>query len=137
MSTQRALLQAVIDDPEDDAPRLVFADWLEDNGQPDRSAFIRAGVELARTDEDDPRRPDLVRREQSLLARNPAWRQEVAKALRPRAEFRRGFIAEVDWTARAFLKGAGGLWKRSPVDTVRVGAVEAHWSALLASPHLA
>src|SRR5437588_12956847 len=31
---------------------------------------------------DLPRRPDLVRREQGLLARHPAWREEVAKAVR-------------------------------------------------------
>jgi uncharacterized protein (TIGR02996 family) len=34
-------LQAIIDAPEDDAPRLVYADWLEDNGQPERAEFIR------------------------------------------------------------------------------------------------
>ena len=32
--------------PEEDAVRLVFADWLEENGEPDRAEFIRVQVEL-------------------------------------------------------------------------------------------
>lgn len=33
--------------PEDDAPRLVLADWLEDHGDADRAAFIRIQCRLA------------------------------------------------------------------------------------------
>ena len=39
--TERALLDAVLATPEDDLPRLVYADWLEENGNPERAAFIR------------------------------------------------------------------------------------------------
>jgi uncharacterized protein (TIGR02996 family) len=42
-----ALLQAILDTPDDDFPRLVMADWLEENDQPERSEFIRVQVELA------------------------------------------------------------------------------------------
>ena len=45
-------LQAIDEAPEDDAPRLVYADWLEDNGDPDRAEFIRCQVRLARLPED-------------------------------------------------------------------------------------
>ena len=34
--------------PEDDLPRLVYADWLEERGQGPRSEFIRLQIELAR-----------------------------------------------------------------------------------------
>lgn len=34
MSEQQALLQAIIDNPEDDAVRLVYADWLEERDDP-------------------------------------------------------------------------------------------------------
>lgn len=40
------LLRHVLEAPGDDVPRLVYADWLEDNGQPERSEFIRVQVEL-------------------------------------------------------------------------------------------
>ena len=32
--------------PEDDAPRLIFADWLEDHGQPERAELIRLQCRL-------------------------------------------------------------------------------------------
>lgn len=34
--------------PDDDLPRLVFADWLDENGDPDRAEFIRFQVESAK-----------------------------------------------------------------------------------------
>lgn len=36
-----ALLQAVLHNPADDLPRLVMADWLEENGETERANFIR------------------------------------------------------------------------------------------------
>ncbi len=39
--------QAILEAPEDDAPRLVSAGWLDDNGQPKRAEFIRVQVALA------------------------------------------------------------------------------------------
>ena len=45
---QVAFLNAIHDNPDDDTPRLVYADWLEEHGEPDRAEFIRVGVELAR-----------------------------------------------------------------------------------------
>jgi uncharacterized protein (TIGR02996 family) len=43
-----AFLQAILDAPADDTPRLVYADWLEEHGQPDRGEFIRVQCALAR-----------------------------------------------------------------------------------------
>jgi len=45
---QRALLNAIIAKPDDDAPRLIYADWLDENGQAERATIIRAQVKLAR-----------------------------------------------------------------------------------------
>jgi uncharacterized protein (TIGR02996 family) len=36
-----ALYQAIADKPDDDGPRLVYADWLEEHGASDRAEFIR------------------------------------------------------------------------------------------------
>lgn len=41
-------MRAVVADPADDTTRLVYADWLDENGHPDRAALIRVQVELAR-----------------------------------------------------------------------------------------
>ncbi|HVK16992.1 MAG TPA: TIGR02996 domain-containing protein [Fimbriiglobus sp.] len=44
---ERALIQAIIAAPDDDLPRLVYADWLEEHGRPERAEFIRVQCELA------------------------------------------------------------------------------------------
>jgi uncharacterized protein (TIGR02996 family) len=46
-----ALLAAVIADPDEDTPRLMMADWFDENDQPERAEFVRVQVELARTPE--------------------------------------------------------------------------------------
>jgi uncharacterized protein (TIGR02996 family) len=42
MSDGEALLRAVLADPRDDAPRLVYADWLDEHGQAAAADFVRA-----------------------------------------------------------------------------------------------
>jgi uncharacterized protein (TIGR02996 family) len=42
------LLRAICENPAEDAPRLVYADWLDENGQPERAEFIRVQIELAK-----------------------------------------------------------------------------------------
>src|SRR4051812_41868891 len=41
------LLAACKERPDEDGPRLVLADWLEENGESDRAAFVRAQVRRA------------------------------------------------------------------------------------------
>ncbi|QJW99205.1 TIGR02996 domain-containing protein [Frigoriglobus tundricola] len=51
MSEEDALLRAICEHPDDDTPRLVFADWLSEQGGPLNAAWanaIRAQVWLAR-----------------------------------------------------------------------------------------
>ena len=68
--SHESFLRAIIADPADDLPRLVYADWLDENGDPDRAEFIRVQCELAKLPEDDPRRPGLEDREHDLLDAN-------------------------------------------------------------------
>jgi len=60
MSDRDALLAAILADPADDTARLVYADWLTENGDGDRGEFIRVDIELKRTPpvtDEDERRP--------------------------------------------------------------------------------
>lgn len=45
MSDRDALLRTILADPDDDVCRLVFADWLEENGEADRAHFVRLQIE--------------------------------------------------------------------------------------------
>ena len=51
MDDRAALLAAVCDRPDDDTPRLVFADFLDDHGDSDFARFIRAQIEPYRVPE--------------------------------------------------------------------------------------
>jgi uncharacterized protein (TIGR02996 family) len=120
MASERAFLADISEHVEDDAPRLVYADWLEDQGRPERSAFIRLQIEHARLEADDPRRFDLAEREREILAGHSSeWRKPLpAWTRRETCWFHRGFVAEVTATARQFLRGAAGLRKAAPLQGV-------------------
>lgn len=50
MTDREALIAAVCESPDDDTPRLIFADWCEEHGEPERAEFVRLQIELARAD---------------------------------------------------------------------------------------
>jgi uncharacterized protein (TIGR02996 family) len=83
--------------PDDDAPRLVWADVLTERGDP-RGEFIVAQCTLARLAADDPARVPLEARVAELLATH-AWDW----SRRHGSGFERGFMssAEVRWAAWA------------------------------------
>jgi uncharacterized protein (TIGR02996 family) len=47
MGTEAALLRAIRANPDEDTPRLAYADWLDEHDQPERAEFIRVQVQLA------------------------------------------------------------------------------------------
>lgn len=48
LNQSNALLQAILDNPADDLRRLVYADWLEENGEAERADFMRAWMAAPR-----------------------------------------------------------------------------------------
>jgi uncharacterized protein (TIGR02996 family) len=109
VSDEEALLRAIREQPDDDLPRLAYADWLEERGGEDDLAhaeLIRVQVELARLPIDDDRRAELGEREE-----RQRWIQPVVERL--------GFPRWVTWdTERGFpemlrppdSQHAGRLW---------------------------
>ena len=64
--TNPAFEQAVIADVESDVPRLAYADWLEENGDPDRAAFIRVQCRVPHVTPADEEWIDLIERRAEL-----------------------------------------------------------------------
>jgi uncharacterized protein (TIGR02996 family) len=88
-------LEAIVHAPDDDVPRLVCADFLEETGDLDRAAFIRLQIELARIPDDDPCWLPLERRQDQLRLRH---QREWVRPLLPFIEgweFHRGFVEKV------------------------------------------
>jgi uncharacterized protein (TIGR02996 family) len=95
MSDGKALLAAIDAHPLDDAPRLVYADWLDEQGgeaNGARAEFIRVQCELELLSPADSRYAGLEKREKKLLKE---WKEMWLKPLKPKfrrdAEFSRGF----------------------------------------------
>ncbi len=97
MSLVNPLMHAVLANPEDDTPRMICADWLEEHGDEARGQFIRAQCELARLPAWDRRRQELAWLADDLRARHGArWRAELPALEGIRwGEFDRGFVSTV------------------------------------------
>jgi uncharacterized protein (TIGR02996 family) len=136
MTHDEAFLAAVREAPDDDAPRLLYADWLEERGDP-RGAFIRAQCVLERFDPADPVRQELEEQTAALLGRHE---KEWTAPLREMASdwrFRRGFVEEVTVSGADFLRRGGDLFAAFPVTRLRLELSRAQVADVARSLHLA
>jgi uncharacterized protein (TIGR02996 family) len=102
MTPDDAFLQAIIAAPDDDSPRLAYADYLDEQGRPDRAEFIRIQIDLARLPKGDGRRTALAARERALLEEYAAeWAGPLPRVVL-RWEFERGFVAGVEMPVKGF-----------------------------------
>lgn len=108
MSTSAALLAAVAAHPDDDTARLVFADFLDEQGTESdsaRAAFVRAQVELARPaarGEAAKRRELLALAKRLVKKYGTEWAAPVFDALGTPNEKHRRHLDYDDWD-RGFL----------------------------------
>jgi uncharacterized protein (TIGR02996 family) len=119
----KSFLDDIVENIDDDTPRLVYADWLLENGREERAEFIRVQVELARLPAWDAARVPLRLREQKLLARHgEEWLAEVPKIKGARWEgFRRGIVADVRFDSFATMRANAHLCRAvAPVEAVTV-----------------
>lgn len=123
MTTEQALLRAILDQPDDDTARLVYADYLDDTPTPKRQAraeFIR--LQVARADrgeaEMSPQEsalmkkwglawlPRFIREESSItpdlwgIATSPTIVLTVS-GTEGKYHFDRGFLKAINFTAAA------------------------------------
>ena len=139
MNPADALFQTILAEPDDDAPRLVYADWLEEHGDPARAEFIRLQCEWAALPEGHPQQAKLIRRWRDLLEpRHAAWQKVLPEWLRKETVgFRRGFPDHVNFPATEFLARFEEAWQYAPVQFVKMSDAAAHVEELAASPLLA
>ena len=120
MSDGDALRRAIVARPDDDTLRLVYADWLDENGRPERAGFVRAQVWAAQA---EPFGPD-ARRHAAAAARVPkAQKDEWAKPVRQRVlewRFARGFVEHVAVDVATFPRDAAALFAAEPIRSLKM-----------------
>jgi uncharacterized protein (TIGR02996 family) len=116
-------LRAICDSPADDAPRLVYADWLEEHGDPFRAEFIRVQIARAASQSRNEDVADLMERERVHRgAFEIRWRCELPVLSGVTwHRFWRGFLSRVDFaTGRWFVKQSDRARTGTPIQFVRL-----------------
>jgi uncharacterized protein (TIGR02996 family) len=105
--TPDAFLETIRQNPDDDGPRLVYADWLEERGDP-LGEFIRVQCELARVERDELHEVQNLqeRQEQLLTSHRTEWLASLARfnmdeSFKP--HFHRGFVERINVDADVFI----------------------------------
>jgi uncharacterized protein (TIGR02996 family) len=131
-----ALLADIIADPKDDGIRLIYADYLEDNGDEERAEFIRVQLEMARlhTCECAPSLyvmpgcatcqlvEPIRRRQRDLLDRHGIdWLAGLPGPLAfTSARMRRGLVAAVSLPLALWLEHGPALVKAHPLEGIEL-----------------
>jgi uncharacterized protein (TIGR02996 family) len=124
-----AFLRAIRSDLADDGLRLVYADWLEEHGQPERAAFIRLHIEWCSRQPDT--RSDEVLRLRLISAWEDSGLHETNLPGRLVHVYDRGFVAgvqtQVSGNARDEMES---LFSGSPIQVAwfrSAGEDDADW----------
>lgn len=117
-TTGDLLLRAILEHPEDDDRRIVYADWLEENEQLDRANYIRWSV----------LETNHIKASNLLAANQQRWfGDQLAQSLWTAGtqwgdvvRWQRGFVAEVSCTSLEFVTHARALFRAHPVERVKL-----------------
>lgn len=138
-ATEQELLAAIWARPLEDAPRLMYADWLTENGHAERGDLIRAQCELARIPEDDPKARKLRGiAQRALRGREGKWKAHLPNNLKS-GEWHRGFFQPHDNRGESVAKLLHlrtEEWHLVPTRRWFLTDAAVRWDELLASPNL-
>jgi len=93
MTVEAELIDAIVAAPDDDAPRLIYADWLMQRGDP-RGELMALQCRLAGADtRDEPVDEAVIARERELReAHGDAWTAPLRAIVDGGYQLRRGFV---------------------------------------------
>jgi uncharacterized protein (TIGR02996 family) len=128
MTDGQAILRTIVENPHDDAPRLVYADWLEEHGRVERAEFIRLQCALDRMSPAEKQAHfNWSARAKALWDRHRSeWLAELPQPTGVDwfTEFRRGFPHGISFAhVRAFEDAADLVFAAAPVVHIDVSDV--------------
>lgn len=124
MTQHDALLAAVCDAPDDDLPRLVYADWCDENGDPDRAEFIRTQIEIAKGAK-GKKLAKLQAREQELLEENLVnWTAPLGEFIdayyADPIRYHRGFAEDICTHCSTLPESGDELFRLAPIRRLHI-----------------
>jgi uncharacterized protein (TIGR02996 family) len=120
MSDESALLAAIIAHPDEDTPRLMYADWLEEHDQPERAEFIRIQCAPDADETTGERAAELEERNRGR------WFPRLPTFAGAAWEFRRGFPEILTIAGQLFMERYEAFARVPWVKTLCVCEVQ-HW----------
>lgn len=140
LSDRDALLAAIIANPEEDIPRLMLADWLQENGEDARGQFIRRQIEVARVEPySRAARTAQSAAERLLEGRRAEWSRTVRQWV-VGWEFGRGFVEHVAVNVANFPHDAERIFAFEPIRSLQpvrfAAAVMAPLDSFFETPQL-
>ena len=135
---EEALLAGIRETPDDDAPRLVYADWLEENGQAERGQYIRLQCQANQLAEGSSERDDAEDQTGKLFAAHAHdWMAEVPEILDSTIT-ERGFWTWVTADVNIYLDFIKNhsLIPFAPTQKLQLYNPGKHFKKLLDSPEL-
>ncbi|MCS6865264.1 MAG: TIGR02996 domain-containing protein [Gemmataceae bacterium] len=116
---ESAFLKAILANPDDDTPRFVYADWLDERNHGDdaaRAAFIRLQCRLESPTLRPKERRQLNREAKAILANyEKQWTQPLRGITSiQRWSFRRGFLDGIVMSATSFVLNAAKIFDAAP-----------------------
>ncbi len=131
---EQPFLDSIFAQYAEDGPRLVYADYLEDSGDPERAELIRIQLLLERMTPEHPRRTELNDQLSDLLVRNGSrWTEHFGDWVAG-VEFRRGIPDSVSLDATRFLEVGDALFQQQRIYRVRLLEAAPLLPKLAASP---
>jgi len=126
-------LAEILARPSEDVPRLVFADWLEEHGDP-RGEFIRIQCQRENMTPADPGFERLSDRESTLLNEfGPQWCVELPEWARAGCEFSRGFADRVHVWHRHHFPSLNDLRTLAPIQSLAIHDIAGAMDQFLAT----
>lgn len=120
MTDDPSFLSTIIANPDDLLPRLVYADWIEERGYPERAELIRLQARYNDVSRDSPEFFDMIWRSAELLVQNRArWTQDFAPIAQvDYLDFRNGFPEVVELPFAEFQRAGSKLFEMAPIRTI-------------------
>jgi uncharacterized protein (TIGR02996 family) len=133
---QAALLAAIVAAPDEDTPRLAYADWLDEHGDAGQAAFVRESVRLSRSERPADRTAiDRLHRSAEDHARD--WLSALGLPGAEDASFDRGLPAGVCYyDGNSLLAEVDTLLARLPVRDLGLSAQDGKLRHVAGLPEL-